>query len=29
MNKPLQYLILILLVFNSCNTETDKDSIEK
>ena len=29
MKKSLQYLILILLVFNSCNTETDKDSVEK
>ena len=29
MKKYLQYLILILLVFNSCNTETDKDSIKK
>ena len=29
MKKSLQYLILILLVFNSCNTETDKVSVEK
>ena len=29
MKKSLHYLILTLLVFNSCNTKTDKESVEK